>query len=132
MTLGVRAIVENAAGEVLLVRHTYMPGLYFPGGCVEKAEPAHEAMARELVEEAGVQLASAAELIGVFSNHAIMRNDHVLLYRVHLWESVTATSHGEIAEIVWADPLNPPTDTTPATCRRLAELYGETAQSRYW
>ncbi|MEM9842987.1 MAG: NUDIX domain-containing protein, partial [Pseudomonadota bacterium] len=36
MTLGVRAIVENAEGQVLLVRHTYTPGLYLPGGGVER------------------------------------------------------------------------------------------------
>jgi len=31
MTLGVRAAVENADGQVFMVRHTYMPGWFMPG-----------------------------------------------------------------------------------------------------
>ncbi len=31
LTLGVRAIVTNERGEVLLLRHTYKSGLYLPG-----------------------------------------------------------------------------------------------------
>lgn len=132
MTLGVRAVVEDASGRILLVRHTYMPGLYFPGGGVEHSEPAYQALLRELVEEAGITLDDAADLIGIFSNHANMRNDHVLLYRAGAWTQGKSTSRGEIAEIVWADPLEPPDDATPATRRRLMELYSSEPQSNFW
>lgn len=132
MTLGVRAIVENERHEVVLVRHTYTPGLYFPGGGVEKAETTHTAIERELVEEAGVQLGSSAEMIGIFSNHANMPNDHVVLYRVRHWTSVPIIDRGEIAEILWVDPHNPPEDTTPGTKRRLLEVYAGTPPSFYW
>ena len=89
MTLGVRAAVENESGRVFLVRHTYVKGWYMPGGGVERGEPALEALSRELVEEAGVKLTGSPQLVGVYSNHHVFRNDHVLLYRVR---------HGEWAE----------------------------------
>jgi len=134
MTLGVRAAVENAEGRVFLVRHTYVKGWYMPGGGVERGEPAIEALARELVEEAGVQLTGAPRLIGVYSNHPVFRNDHVLLYRVPHgeWSETPATSFGEIAETLWADPLDPPEGATPGTVKRLAEIYGNEGASPFW
>ncbi|MEO9968779.1 MAG: NUDIX domain-containing protein [Hyphomonadaceae bacterium] len=132
MRLGVRAIVENDAGKVLLVRHTYVRGLFLPGGGVERGEPAQDALMRELVEEAGVELAGAPELLGIYSNHRVFRNDHVLLYRIRNWRAVEATSRGEIAEIIWTDPLALPSDATPGTKRRLAAVFGGGDASLYW
>ena len=134
MTLGVRAIIENQDGRVLLVRHTYTPGLYLPGGGVERGEPAHTALQRELVEEAGVALTGASELLGIYSNHRVFRNDHVLLYRLRSseWSSCTATQIGEISETLWVDPQNPPEDITPGNKRRLDEIYKGVTLCNYW
>jgi len=132
MTLGVRGIVENEAGQVLLVRHTYVAGLFLPGGGVERGEPALEALTRELVEEAGVEVEDSPELLGIFSNHRVFRNDHVLLYRIKAWRPVSATSRGEIAEIVWADPSELPDDTTSGTRRRLEAVYHGAPAGLYW
>jgi len=134
MTLGVRAAVENEAGRVFLVRHTYVKGWYMPGGGVERGEPAIEALSRELVEEAGVKLTGLPQLVGFYSNHHVFRNDHVLLYRVphDSWAETPATSFGEIAETIWVDPLDPPEGATPGTVKRLAEIYGNEATSPYW
>ncbi len=132
MTLGVRGIVENEAGQVLLVRHTYVEGLFLPGGGVERGEPALEALTRELIEEAGVELEAPPDLIGIFSNHRVFRNDHVLLYRIKTWRSVNATSRGEIAEIVWVDPSELPEDATSGTKRRLSAVYGGAPAGLYW
>lgn len=134
MTLGVRAAVERDDGRILLVRHTYTKGLFMPGGGVEKAETAHTALLRELKEEGGVELLAPARLHGIYSNHGVFPNDHVLLYRVRPedWQAGEATSRGEISEIIWADPLDLPDDVTPGTGRRVAELYAGGPNDGYW
>jgi len=121
LTLGVRGLVTDAEGRVLLVTHTYMPGWYMPGGGVELGETAEEALAREMVEEAAVRLTERPKLISIHFNHARHRGDHVLIYRAGAWETCEATSRGEIAEIGWFAPDALPADVTPSTRRRLEE-----------
>jgi ADP-ribose pyrophosphatase YjhB (NUDIX family) len=130
MTLGVRGAVVNAAGEVLMVEHTYMHGWHLPGGGVELGESAEQALARELVEEAGVRLTGPPALKAVHANHGRFRGDHVLLYRVDAWETCPATSRGEIHQIGWFRPDALPEGTTAPTRRRIAEALGEEQPKR--
>lgn len=134
MTLGVRAAVENEAGHVFMVRHTYVKGWFMPGGGVERGEPALEALRRELIEEAGVKLIAEPEVFGFYSNHHVFRNDHVLLYRVRWgsWEPVKAQQIGEIAETAWVDPRAPIDGVTKGSLLRFKELYGGAPVSPYW
>ncbi len=124
MTLGVRAWVERVDGRVALVRHTYTPGYYFPGGGVERGEPALAALQRELEEEIGAMLTGAVDLVGIYSNHRAFPNDHVLFYRVapSSWIAGAPTSRGEIAEIIWVEPSAPPPAATRGTRRRFEEM----------
>lgn len=134
MTLGVRAAVENEAGHVFMVRHTYVKGWHMPGGGVERGEPALEALRRELVEEAGVRLIGDPLLVSLYSNHYVFPNDHVLFYRIPWgsWEAVPATQRGEIAETAWVDPLNPVEGATAGSLLRFEELYGDKPPSPFW
>lgn len=134
MTLGVRAIVENSDGQVLLVRHTYVSGLDLPGGGVEKDEPALTALRRELLEEAGVALNGTAVLLGIYSNQPNFRNDHVLVYHIaaDAWKQVTPTQKNEIHESLWIDPIRPPKDITPGNKQRLQEFYKNLEPCLYW
>ena len=134
MTLGARAIVENAQGQVLLVRHTYTKGLFLPGGGVERGETIETSLRRELEEEGGVEVTGGVSLLGIYSNHKIMRNDHVALYRVaaEAWRPCGDPIGREISQIIWVDPLRPPGDATPGTLRRLREVYEDVAVSSYW
>lgn len=132
-TLGVRGVVVDAQGRVLLLRHTYTPGWHFPGGGVEKLETGALSMQRELQEEAGIIAdAAAIALLSIHANHAFFPNDHVLLYRVTAWTQGEATQKGEIAEVRFVDPLAPPEGTSPGTRRRLAELFAGAARSELW
>ncbi len=134
MTLGVRAVVENESGDILLVRHTYTKGLYLPGGGVEHGETTDLSLRRELLEEGGVKVIGPPELIGVFSNHRVFRNDHVILYRVAStnWSPCGNPIGREISEILWCNPTDLPADATAGTMRRIREMFSGEPQSEYW
>ena len=134
MTLGTRGIVENESGEVLLVRHTYTRGLYLPGGGVERGETVMQALIRELAEEAGVRPHSDPEMVGIYSNHRVFRNDHVVLFRIPAggWRECETDCAGEISEALWVNPLFPPGDATPGTKRRLAEVFAGGPNDGHW
>jgi 8-oxo-dGTP pyrophosphatase MutT (NUDIX family) len=132
MTLGVRGMVVDGAGKVLLVRHTYVKGWHMPGGGVERGETAEAALARELVEEAGVRLTAPPVLVSIHSAHAKFKGDHILFYRVEDWAACAATSHGEIAEIGWFQPDALPEETTDGTRGRISEALGSAARRPLW
>lgn len=133
-TLGVRAIVLDGEGRVALVRHTYVNGWWLPGGGIDAGETAEEAVARELVEEAGVRLTGHPQLLSIHSNDPRFRGDHVLVYRVDAadWEPCGATSAHEIAEVGWFAPDALPPETTEGTRARLAEALEGAASDPYW
>lgn len=123
MTLGVRGVATDAEGRILLIRHTYMDGWFFPGGGVESGEVAAHALGREMAEEGGVELVGAPELFGVYSNAPGFRNDHVLLYRITDWRPCPPASDGEIAErgFFALDAL--PDGVSKGTLARLDEMF---------
>jgi 8-oxo-dGTP pyrophosphatase MutT (NUDIX family) len=123
MTLGVRGVVTDEDGRVLLVEHTYVHGWYLPGGGVDRGESVEQALRRELLEEAGVEIEGAPELIAIHASETF-KNDHVALYRIRAWRQVEATSRGEIARTGFFAPDALPEGTTRANRRRIAEALG--------
>lgn len=130
-TLGVRGVATNAAGHVLLVKHTYSKGWHLPGGGVEKGENARDAIVREMAEEGGVEATSPPVLMGFYANHANFQGDHIALYRFDTWRPCEPAP-GEIAErgFYAFDAL--PEGTTGGTRRRLAELFQGAETSADW
>lgn len=120
LTMGVRAVVLRD-DAVLLVRHTYMPGWYFPGGGIEKGEAVEEALRRELREEVGVTFEGAPALLGVYSNFRQFKSDHIVLFRVERW-TMDPRPNAEIAEHRLFPLTATPADTSPGTRRRLEEI----------
>src|SRR5690606_24266097 len=88
MTMGVRAAVFAGNREIFLVRHSYVPGWYMPGGGVEPGETLRQALDKELREEGGIVLDGRPELFGVYLNRRISRRDHVALYVCREWHGI--------------------------------------------
>ncbi len=133
LTLGVRAAVIDAEDRVCLIRHTYAPGWQLPGGGVEIGEDAIEALARELGEEAAVELAGAPRLHGVFFNGHVSRRDHVLVFVVRDFLSRgPKRPDREIAECAFFPLEDLPPDATRGTRDRLAEIADGSVPAAHW
>ncbi len=124
MTLGVRAAVFDGDGRVFLVKHSYMPGWYLPGGGVDRGETMEAALGRELVEEGGIRLAGPASLFGVYLNRRVSPRDHVALYVCREWTQPEPprVPNLEIVDCGFYALGALPEDTTEGTRRRLAEI----------
>jgi 8-oxo-dGTP pyrophosphatase MutT (NUDIX family) len=120
-TLGVRGLVLDDQGRVLLIEHTYTKGWYMPGGGVDPGEDAETALKREMLEEAGIEVIGRPTLLSIHDNRRIFPEDHVLIYRVNAWRQAAATQKGEILRIGFFAPDALPPDTTRATRNRIRE-----------
>ncbi|PLX38300.1 MAG: DNA mismatch repair protein MutT [Hyphomicrobiales bacterium] len=134
MTLGVRALVVDERERVLLVRHTYVPGWYLPGGGVDPGEAMPAAVARELAEEAAIVVEGVPRLFSIYHNARASRRDHVGLYICETWSQPTppAVPNREIAELGFFALGDLPEETTAATHRRLAEVFDGAVPDSVW
>jgi ADP-ribose pyrophosphatase YjhB (NUDIX family) len=133
MTLGVRAIALDAAGRLFLVRHTYTPGFYLPGGGVESGETVVAALTRELAEEGGLELSEPPRLIGFYYNPRHSRRDHVALYVAkNVRQSAARAPDWEIAESGFFALDALPAEATASTRARLAEYFDAAPPDAIW
>lgn len=134
MTLGVRGLIHDRTSDsVFLIRHTYVPGWQLPGGGVELGETMIEALARELSEEGNIALTAPPVLKSMHFNRRASRRDHVGLYLVEQFnQTAPKLPDREIAAAGFFPLDRLPEATTPATLRRIAEIFGGAAASPYW
>ncbi|TPK71487.1 NUDIX domain-containing protein [Mesorhizobium sp. B2-3-3] len=134
MTLGVRGLVfDTASNSVFLIRHTYVPGWQLPGGGVEVGETMAEALARELAEEGNIAMTTPPVFKSMHFNRRASRRDHVGFYLIEQFSQTTPKlPDHEIAEAGFFPLDHLPQGTTPATLRRIAEVFGGEVVSSYW
>jgi ADP-ribose pyrophosphatase YjhB (NUDIX family) len=133
LTLGVRGLVLDGQGRVFLVKHTYVPGWYLPGGGVEPGETVLDALARELKEEGNIELAQAPEQFGIYFQPEVAQRDHVVLFVVkHFRQPAPPVPDREIMAHGFFPRDALPPDTTPATRARIAEVTAGAPVSPRW
>lgn len=131
-TRGVKVLVFNDAGHVLLVRNTYGSTHHFalPGGGVRPWEQPHAAALREIREEVSLTLTGLTFISSYFSSGEGKR-DTVHLFKAQTVEPPTADGI-EIAEAAFFALNDLPSTVSPATSRRLAEYQGASEIAGEW
>jgi ADP-ribose pyrophosphatase YjhB (NUDIX family) len=133
LTLGAQGVVIDGENRVLLVRHGYRPGWFFPGGGVEWNETIETALARELEEEVGVSLTEPTQLHGIFGNFTSFPGDHIAVFVVRHWQRKgNYRKRGEIAETGMFARSELPDATDAGTRTRLAEIFDRSLISPLW
>ena len=122
MTLGVRAAILDPKQGVLLVRHSYAPGWLFPGGGVERGETIHQALEREVREEAGVAITGRPHFHGLLSNDEKFPGDHIAFFVIRDFRKEAEKSTMEILEARFFPVDQLPEGTTGGTRRRIDEI----------
>jgi 8-oxo-dGTP pyrophosphatase MutT (NUDIX family) len=123
LTLGVRGLVIDGQGRVFLVKHTYVRGWHLPGGGVEPGETMLDALARELKEEANIELVGAPKPFGIYFQATVSRRDHVVLFVIrHFRQPAPPVPDYEIMAHGFFPHDALPQDTSAATRARIAEV----------
>lgn len=117
--MGVRVLMLED-DKVWLIRHTYLPGWFMPGGGLKKWETLEEAVRREAREETGAELGEVS-LVGTFTSFIQWKTDHAVVFLCKDFKFI-GKSDGEIAEkkLFPLDTL--PEDTFPSH-RRLLDAF---------
>jgi ADP-ribose pyrophosphatase YjhB (NUDIX family) len=132
MTLGVRAMLLDG-NEVVLVKHSYVPGWTFPGGGVESGEILEEALEREVREETGAAFTERPQLFGIYRNR-LVRTDHVAFYVARHWKIIEKPRLPN-REIVACERFaleSLPADAAPGALARIGEVMEGDAVSVDW
>lgn len=131
-TRGVKVMLFDEAGKLLLVRHTYGDTALFllPGGGVRPFEKPEKAAAREIREELGCGV-EALSLVSVHASTHEGKRDTVFLFSARPVGAVRIDGV-EIAEAGFFALNALPATASPATLRRLAEHSGARAADGSW
>jgi len=131
-TRGVKVMLFNDAGELLLIRNSYGDRHLFvlPGGGVGRRETPKAAAAREVREELGVE-ARELSLIATFESGAEGKRDSIHLFNATT-DGVIKPDPTELEEAAFFALDALPESVSPATLRRVNEYKGERPRDGRW
>jgi len=131
-TTGVKVMLFNRAGELLLIRNGYGDSSQFllPGGGVSSRETPAAAAVREVREELGFELTDV-DPVWTYKSIAEGKRD-----TIHLFSAIAdGEPKADDREVIDARffPLSAlPSGVSPATLRRIAELKGDRPYRNEW
>ena len=131
-TTGVKVMLFNPAGELLLIRNGYGDSDLFllPGGGVSRGESPAAAAAREVREELGLNIRDV-EPVWTFESGAEGKRDTIHLFKA-IVDGPPTVDDVEVIEARFF-PLDAlPDRVSPATLRRIAEMKGERPIDGRW
>ena len=131
-TTGVKVMLFNSAGELLLIRNGYGDSGHFllPGGGVSRRESPAAAAIREVREELGVDVHDV-DPVWTYESEAEGKRDTIHLFRAVADETPKADDL-EVVEARFFPLDGLPERVSPATLRRIAELKGERPFEGRW
>lgn len=129
-TVGARALVIQN-DQILLIKHTYLPGWCTIGGGVDQGETGLQALKRELKEEVGIDLQEEPSILGFYHKNQKKWDDYIILYVCKKFTR-TETYSREILESKWFSLNDLPSDITPSTKSRIEEYLGHRPLSDTW
>jgi 8-oxo-dGTP pyrophosphatase MutT (NUDIX family) len=134
VTVGVRAIIRDSDGFFLLVKHTYLPEWYTPGGGINQGESPISALRRELVEELGLYVDEhQLTLHHIYVSHIRGGFDYVVFYSIIApREQVSICDKYEISEIGWFSAESLPEDTSRRTKTLLRDVVDNKISNHRW
>lgn len=116
--VSVAALVTNEKGEILLVNSPWR-GWEYPGGLIEPGESFHQALHREIREEAGVEV-EITGFVGICKN--VERNIVNIDFTARYLRGELTPSE-ESTEVIWATPEKARALITfPLTQKRLENM----------
>jgi 8-oxo-dGTP pyrophosphatase MutT (NUDIX family) len=130
-TRGVKCVVRHADGRVVFVRHTYgdRRSWELPGGGLRRREDPRAAVRREMREELGIELEGLRAIgsIQIAGNH---KRTGLECFEARIaGGTALRVDAGELAEVRWAPPADPPQPLGPDAAR-LLDLLGDAGEGR--
>ncbi len=132
LTLGTRTAVIDGQNRVLLVRHSYAPGWFLPGGGVERGETIYQAAVREIREEAGIVANGDPVLKGICLNDLQFPGDHIAVLLLRDFTRADWRPNLEISAAEFFDLDGLPDGTSAGTRRRLKEFISGQTIAPQW
>lgn len=105
-SLGAGGLVQNAQGDILVIRERHANTYKLPGGHIELGETIEEAVIREVLEETGIATAFAS-VLGMASTHPYRfgkSNIYIVCKLSPLSSEINIQDTHEIEDAKWVSP----------------------------